>query len=539
MSSINVQVRGIRQTVPPGYIMGRQKGVGAGPPQLLSLQNLDQLGLATKSHVQQVVASSSGGGGGGLLPINSPSTATFTKTIGSPVSQTALAGQGLLLDAGAFVNSDNLNGYAQNYPATPCTVTLGISFMEQPGNFNLNGLMISDGTKIISFSYGPLDNTSTPGTSGSLKIDYWTNSTTFSSEPYRFYCQKPGLLRVYDDGTNLNFLTSQDGAAWTCVAQLGRTAFLTPSYVGYFMSPHGTSNDSVHGYALIYFWYVNTASPTATDHSVGGNTETQAGALGTVTSVGFSAPSIFTVTNQPVVGSGTITLTLASEAQNSVLAGPSSGGAGTPTFRALVAGDIPSTLNSTVVSAATAPYVEITDGTHNCYLGSATGATNFFTDAVAGDFNVRGGGTTLRLGVGGGASTVQITSSGASVNSQAILTDQGAWSTFTPSVACQTGTITSATTSGRYLQRGKVVHCQVSVAITNAGTGSGYLLFSLPVTAQNLNWVGAGYESSVTGYTTRVTGGTTTQGVFFFYNGSSAVTVTGYTLFAAFTYEAA
>jgi len=62
---------------------------------------------------------------------------------------------------------------------------------------------------------------------------------------------------------------------------------------------------------------------------------------GTVTSVGLSMPSIFTVTNSPVTTSGTLTATLANQNANLVFAGPTTGAAAAPTFRALVAADIP------------------------------------------------------------------------------------------------------------------------------------------------------------------------------------------------------
>ncbi|MDN7456605.1 hypothetical protein [Burkholderia cenocepacia] len=65
------------------------------------------------------------------------------------------------------------------------------------------------------------------------------------------------------------------------------------------------------------------------------------GGSGTVTSVGLSAPAQFTVTNSPVTSSGTIALTWAAQAANLVFAGPTSGAAATPGFRALVAADIP------------------------------------------------------------------------------------------------------------------------------------------------------------------------------------------------------
>lgn len=59
-----------------------------------------------------------------------------------------------------------------------------------------------------------------------------------------------------------------------------------------------------------------------------------------VSSVGLSLPTQFSVTGSPVTSSGTLSATWASETQNYVFAAPS-GASGTPTFRALVSGDIP------------------------------------------------------------------------------------------------------------------------------------------------------------------------------------------------------
>ena len=67
---------------------------------------------------------------------------------------------------------------------------------------------------------------------------------------------------------------------------------------------------------------------------------------GTVTSVGLSLPSIFTVTNSPIVTTGNLTATLANQAANTFLGGPVTGAAAPPAFRGLIAGDIPQTLTS-------------------------------------------------------------------------------------------------------------------------------------------------------------------------------------------------
>jgi hypothetical protein len=66
----------------------------------------------------------------------------------------------------------------------------------------------------------------------------------------------------------------------------------------------------------------------------------QAAASGGVSSVAMTVPSIFAVAGSPVTSSGTLAVTLATQAAAIVFAGPTSGGAATPTFRALVATDL-------------------------------------------------------------------------------------------------------------------------------------------------------------------------------------------------------
>lgn len=77
-------------------------------------------------------------------------------------------------------------------------------------------------------------------------------------------------------------------------------------------------------------------------------------ALSYVTSVALSLPSIMSVSGSPITSSGTLTGTLTTQAVNTLFAGPSSGAAATPTFRALTTADIPALSYVTSVGA-TAP----------------------------------------------------------------------------------------------------------------------------------------------------------------------------------------
>lgn len=63
---------------------------------------------------------------------------------------------------------------------------------------------------------------------------------------------------------------------------------------------------------------------------------------GTVTSVALTVPTEFSVAGSPVTGAGTLAVTKANQSANLVYAGPTSGAAAAPAFRALVAADIPS-----------------------------------------------------------------------------------------------------------------------------------------------------------------------------------------------------
>ena len=65
------------------------------------------------------------------------------------------------------------------------------------------------------------------------------------------------------------------------------------------------------------------------------------GGGGTVTSVALTVPSWQTVTGSPVTNAGTLAITDNVENANLVFAGPSTGAAAAPAFRALVAADIP------------------------------------------------------------------------------------------------------------------------------------------------------------------------------------------------------
>jgi hypothetical protein len=94
-------------------------------------------------------------------------------------------------------------------------------------------------------------------------------------------------------------------------------------------------------------------------------------ALSYVTSVGLVLPAIFTVTGSPVIAAGTLTATLATQSANFVWAGPTTGSPGAPTFRALVAADLPGGGVGTVTSVGLA-LPSIFNVTNSPVTGSGT-----------------------------------------------------------------------------------------------------------------------------------------------------------------------
>ena len=162
---------------------------------------------------------------------------------------------------------------------------------------------------------------------------------------------------------------------------------------------------------------------------------TGGGGSGTVTSVGLSLPNIFNVTNSPVTTTGTLTGALATQTANYVFAGPTTGSAAVPTFRSLVASDIPAL----------------------SYAPATTGSSILYANGSGGFSSV-----TVGSGLSFSAGTLASTASGGTVTSVSVVSANGLAGTVanassTPAITLSTsitgllkgnGTAISAATSG-------------------------------------------------------------------------------------------
>lgn len=140
---------------------------------------------------------------------------------------------------------------------------------------------------------------------------------------------------------------------------------------------------------------------------------------GTVTSVGLSLPSIFSVTGSPVTSSGTLTGALATQTANLVFAGPNTGVAAAPTFRSLVAADIP-TLNQNSTGSAGSVSSAVTF--NNGGTGAASGTTFNGSTAVTVSYNTVGAPSTTGTNASG---TWAISVSGSAASLSAALAATG------------------------------------------------------------------------------------------------------------------
>jgi hypothetical protein len=127
---------------------------------------------------------------------------------------------------------------------------------------------------------------------------------------------------------------------------------------------------------------------------------------GSVTSVDLAAPAEFTVSGNPVTSSGTLTLTKASQAANLVWASPD-GAPGAPTFRALVANDLPGgggsgDWNSVLLAGASTGAVDpiISSGRFISFASNVSMAPGTAPSFFAGSTNSIAVGTSITMGTG-------------------------------------------------------------------------------------------------------------------------------------------
>lgn len=144
---------------------------------------------------------------------------------------------------------------------------------------------------------------------------------------------------------------------------------------------------------------------------------------GTVTSVNMSVPGEFTISGNPITNSGTLVLGKSNQSANTVWAGPTTGSATNPTFRALVAADLP--LATTSAFGAVKPdntTLTVTAGVISVSGGSA-GITQLTGDVTAGPGSGSQVASVVKVngaGIPGNAAHIATNSSGQFISTTAV-----------------------------------------------------------------------------------------------------------------------
>jgi len=158
-----------------------------------------------------------------------------------------------------------------------------------------------------------------------------------------------------------------DGGAVGLTAATGRTSLGATTV--------GTNLFTLADPGAISFLRVNADNTVSALNAADFRTAIGAGTgSGSVTSVGLSLPAQFAISGSPVSGSGTLTASWNTQTATHVLAGPATGAAAIPTFRALVASDIP-TLNQN--TSGTAGGLSVTLGIGSGGTGQTTAVAAF------------------------------------------------------------------------------------------------------------------------------------------------------------------
>ena len=281
---------------------------------------------AATAGTDYVIPSGSITGTAGNITATSNGTLTTLTALSLPYSQitgtpTSLVFSDSLVNTSGTVTlvNDSASPGASKYYGTNASSVLG--YYTFPSSENAINQLTGDvlagptvGSQSVPATIASIQGTTVSGTTGTGNVVF-SNSPTFT-----------GTITGNISGTATN-ITATSNSTLTTLSSLSLPGSqVTGNISGNAANITATSNSTL-----------TTLNSLSLPYS-----QVTGGPSGTVTSVGLSTPGVlYTVSGSPVTSSGTLTLNLVSQTANTVFAGPTSGSAAVPTFRALVGADIP------------------------------------------------------------------------------------------------------------------------------------------------------------------------------------------------------
>lgn len=178
-----------------------------------------------------LAASGTGGSGGGAalpqivdgIPVGRPAAAALTQRNFGAATIVDHTNGPITLSIPAQ-NADQVRGVEQAVPQSGAyTITVKLASSVWNSNYLQTGIYLVDST-------GKLTTFQTEAASNFLNVTHW-NSVSSWNKDIKFVQLSPSTsvwLRINNDGTNLNFYVSKDGADWITYYTEANTAFMGP-----------------------------------------------------------------------------------------------------------------------------------------------------------------------------------------------------------------------------------------------------------------------------------------------------------------------
>ena len=304
-----------------------------------------------------------------VLGVNAGATGLEYKSVtaGTGISVTPTAGQITVANTGVLSFSGGTTGLTPN-TATTGAVTLAGTLAVANGGTGLTSTP-TNGQIDIGNGTG-FTRTTITGTAGQIGVTNGAGSITLTNL---------GLLSIATSTGTTGLTLTPTTTAGAVTQVLAGTLVTTNGGTG--LTSIGTANQILGvntGGTGLEYKTVTAGTGISITPAAGSLTIDNTG----VTSVALTVPSIMSVTGSPITTSGTLAVSLATQTANTVFAGPTSGGAATPTFRALGYTDLPIKLYAESTGTVIAPTAT---GTNSFAMGSGASTTIWGGKAFAND----------------------------------------------------------------------------------------------------------------------------------------------------------